>query len=68
MKSKAVGGYVRRCERQVSSGPPVEMNGPDWYRHFVVPSGMVITVRMEPPSFEMPVFSPRFETFGEKAP
>ena len=67
MRSKAVGGYVRRCERRYAPpAAPREMNGPGWYRHFVLPSGGIITIRLEPPSFEMPVFSPRFETFGEE--
>jgi len=67
VKSKAIGGYVRRSERRyVPPAPPAEMNGPNWHRHFVLPTGGVITIRMEPPSFEMPVFSPRFEMFGEE--
>jgi len=67
MKGKAVGGYVRRSERRyVPPALPAEMNGPNWYRHFVLPSGGVVTWREEPPPFEMPVFSPRFETFREE--
>lgn len=59
--SKAIGGYVRRCERRVPEpGPPLEMRGPDWYRHAVLPSGGVITWRAEPPAFETPLLSSAF--------
>lgn len=59
--SRAIGGYVRRCDRRVTEpGPALEMRGPDWYRHAVLPSGGVITWRLEPPAFETPLLPSAF--------
>ena len=49
--SRAIGGYVRRCERK-PSGPTVPLRDGAWLRHAVLPSGAVITWRAEPPQFQ----------------
>jgi hypothetical protein len=59
--SKAIGGYVRRCERRyVPPAPPLETAGPNWMRHSVLPSGGVITWRAEPPAFQAMPSLPSF--------
>lgn len=58
---RAIGGYVRRCERRyIPPAPDDGMRGPDWYRHAVLPSGGVITWRLEPPAFETPLLPTSF--------
>lgn len=52
--SKAVGGYVRRCERRyVPPGPPGALQGPRGMRYSVLPSGGIICWRTEMPAFQV---------------
>jgi hypothetical protein len=61
VSGRAVGGYVRRCERRyVPPAPEEEVRGPNWLRYSVMPSGMVMCWRAEPPAFEMPPLSTTF--------
>jgi hypothetical protein len=60
-----VGGYVRRGERKPFYEPRYSYH-PWGYSHFVLPSGMVITIPKEPPLFQsMPIL--KFEQFDVAA-
>jgi hypothetical protein len=58
---KAIGGYVRRCERKPFYEPK-HVEYPWGVMHFVLPSGAVVSIPKEAPSFQsMPIL--RFEEF-----
>jgi hypothetical protein len=61
--SKAIGGYVPRSKRKPYHEPRINSDFPFGVRHLYTPSGMVITIPMEPPVYQSPEPNLKFEQF-----